>query len=851
MTLTALPAESQRENSHPDDPRHVSEWAEWLRAGLDPGWRAGEWDMSLLLFVGDPNNPRTSVGVCAVHRCGVIIPSLSGGYCTSCHSARTQSGLAKEDFDATHTRHFRRGNAARGSAACAVPSCARSAYSQGMCISHYRGWVKARRHPGIDKAEWMAAREPLPEPKPCIVLGCPRERTCGNGLCPTHQARWRRTRDETDPTRWGDTADAARWAERQLPYLAAHMFSLAPLSPIARLEMLSALQRRDARGQNLSPQAVRGSVARLSSLPSIALAGEAFPECRWSADSTAAMYEGTRALLKGLRWEISTAFDQFKGTDPTQRDIWDLRTVSQVIPSLKMGASPLRNASSLDFGEVRQKWLRDALMHWARTTNPTSHSLLRWHTACVVASRALESRPGGGHDSGVLRFSDVTAVVDGFKVAPNKKGEPYSPSYQNHLLVNFFELLEFGRREEILDDLSPRFVRHPGHHTIKPVDDNEDEIGKSIPELVIRQLDGHVHLLGAGFPYGDLPPEAVTAMFGTAYVILRDTGRRPAEVVGLDVDCLELDKDEHQLVWHNMKGRRLRRRLPILQQTADAIKTWREIRVRLDLPTNSIGHLFPAITNRYRHLDSGNLSRAVRSWADLIPTLESDELGSLGTPLPFDRSKIFPYAFRHTFCQRYADAGIPMHVLQALMDHRSANTTSSYYQVSKKMKREAVDTLRGLTVDRHGQPAPMSSAVSYEVRSVAVPWGNCIEPSNVKAGGKACPIRFQCAGCSSYRPDPSHLPSIEDQIRSLKENLELAHAMGTADYTIRGMEGEIADYQSVISTMKTKLESMPDEERREVHEASRILRRLRAGATAPSPAFLAMPLVRPTGKTAP
>jgi hypothetical protein len=80
------------------------------------------------------------------------------------------------------------------------------------------------------------------------------------------------------------------------------------------------------------------------------------------------------------------------------------------------------------------------------------------------------------------------------------------------------------------------------------------------------------------------------------------------------------------------------------------------------------------------------------------------------------------------------------------------------------------------------------------VRSVAVPWGNCVEPSDVKAGGTACPIRFQCSGCSSYRPDPSHLPAIEDQVRSLKANLELARAMGAADYTIRGMEGEIADY---------------------------------------------------------
>jgi integrase len=249
---------------------------------------------------------------------------------------------------------------------------------------------------------------------------------------------------------------------------------------------------------------------------------------------------------------------------------------------------------------VRQEWLRDALMHWARTANPVSQSLRRHHGACVIASRALDLRLEGGAAQGKLRFSDVTAVVEGFKGAVTKKGEPYSSSYQGHLLANFFDLLEFGRREGVLDALSPRFVRHPGHHTIKQVEENEEEIGKAIPELVVGQLDRHIHLLGKGFPYGELPPGAVNAMFTTAYVVLRDTGRRPHEVAGLDLGCLEFDQGEYQLVWHNMKGRR-RRRLPILQQTADAIKDWQEIRAGLDLPSNSANHLLPAITNRYRH----------------------------------------------------------------------------------------------------------------------------------------------------------------------------------------------------------------------------------------------------------
>ncbi|QIZ37230.1 site-specific integrase [Saccharopolyspora sp. ASAGF58] len=655
MTVAVLPAQSPRPDHGPDDTQVLNAWAEWLRDRLDPQWRPGEWDADLLLFVGDPSNPRTSVGVCSVAGCGVPIQVQLTGYCAPCRKAHVRSGMTREEFEAAHKREFRRGNVTRGSAICAVPVCDRSAQAQGLCVNHYRSWVKARNRPGIDKAAWMAALKPLADVQQCRVLACTRERTNTNGLCRTHHRKWRQWAGRADVGE-SDEVAVARWAEHQPPSLAVHMFSLAPLSPVAQLEMLYALQQRDAREQPLSPQAVRGSVARLSDVPSIALAGDSYPECRWSGRGSTGMGEGTRALLHGVRWEITSAFEQFQGVDPTQQRVWDLRTVSQVLPSLKKGVSPLRNRSSLDFGEVRQEWLREALMHWARTANPNSHSLRRWHIACVIASRALELRPDGGMDPGKLRFSDVTAVVEGFKRAVNQNGELYSSSFQGHLLANFFELLEFGRREGVLDGLSPRFVRHPGHHRIKEVEENEEEIGKAIPELVIRQLDGHVDLLGNGFPYGDLPPDAVNAMFRTAYVILRDTGRRPAEVAGLDVDCLEFDHGEYQLVWHNMKGRRRRRRLPIHQETADAVRDWQKIRVGLDLPSSSARHLLPAITNRYRHLDSGNLSRCIRSWVDSIPVLDSEKLGPEGTPLPFDRSKIFPYAFRHTFfiCSAFA-----------------------------------------------------------------------------------------------------------------------------------------------------------------------------------------------------
>ena len=118
---------------------------------------------------------------------------------------------------------------------------------------------------------------------------------------------------------------------------------------------------------------------------------------------------------------------------------------------------------------------------------------------------------------------------------------------------------------------------------------------------------------------------------------------------------------------------------------------------------------------------------------------------------------------------------------------------------------------------------------SYELRSVAVPFGNCIEPSNVKAGGKGCPIRFQCAGCGFYRPDPSYLPAIEEHINGLRADRETALALDAADFVTRNLADQADAFGQVAAAMRDRLTALPEDERVEVEQASAVLRKLRAG----------------------
>jgi hypothetical protein len=303
----------------------------------------------------------------------------------------------------------------------------------------------------------------------------------------------------------------------------------------------------------------------------------------------------------------------------------------------------------------------------------------------------------------------------------------------------------------------------------------------------------------------------------------------------LRTDCLEADGSEYVLIWDNHKSRRNKRRLEISRETAFAIQAWLEIRKSLEVSVRSRTFLFPAASSHAHDacIDSGTVAKMLRSWVDSLPTLITDAVDKDGRPLEFDRSRIFAYAFRHTYAQRHADAGTPLHTLRDLMDHKSADTTLGYFRVSLERRRKAVETMRLHVVDRSGQAAPTSSVTAYEARSVAVPFGNCTEPSNVKAGGGSCPIRFQCSGCGFYRPDPSFLPAVEDHIRALKADRETARAMQAAEFVIRNITDQIDSYQSVVVGIRIKLAAMPEDERRHLEEASAVLRKVRAAASLP------------------
>jgi integrase len=674
---------------------------------------------------------------------------------------------------------------------CRIPACVSAVeVTNGMCTS-CRGAMRAAALP---PDEWEATFVPgyrrLPAVDPASM-----------------------NRDEVPTWAWGTIGRLSR-----------NQFSLAGLQPVVQAEIIYGLQQRDLQHIILAPGVVRRMALLLS--PNMETLLE-LPE-----EFITALPAVLAGILRGIVLHVQRLDGGFRGTDFTQGDVWSPALIGLMsAPNRQYLAS----FGTVDFRAIRQVWLRDLVKQYARAIRPSASDLNRIVGCAALASQVLLKLPSGEHPE-QLGLAEMSAIVDGFRVSTGSNGRPHSQSHRIALLGHWRRTIEFCRQAGLMDHIPGTFSINPRFHRIVRRQIREDEIGRAIPEHLIAQLDASLGLLAAQSTYhqGGWVAENFGEMYVVIYKLLRDTGRRPNEVVSLRRTCLEWVNDKPTLIWDNHKLGRLGRRLPIHTETATTITTWLERRAALPPTPGAEEWMFPAPGARNRPRDGHirsqfYVSNMWRQWVDAIPELLDVGLTTDGQPRHIDRVKLTSYGLRHAYAQRHADNGTPVDVLRELMDHRSVETTMGYYTVSLARKRTAIETVSAFTVDRHGTPAPSADPTTYQRDSVSVPFGNCTEPSNVKAGGQLCPIRYQCAGCNFYRPDPSYLTAIESHITALGADRELATATDAATWVISNLQEQIGAFTAVAHAMRDALALLPPREQNEIEEAAAILRRDRAG----------------------
>ncbi len=330
-------------------------------------------------------------------------------------------------------------------------------------------------------------------------------------------------------------------------------------------------------------------------------------------------------------------------------------------------------------------------------------------------------------------------------------------------------------------------------------------------------------------------------------------GRRTAEVCELAWGCLDYDertdedgtvKSSPVLVHDMPKVGIVGCRLPVTEADAALIRSQQHRAARRypTTPTERLA-LFPA-PSRNPHGDKAvkpdRFANVMRVWVQALPRLDSPEHDADGGAIPFPRDRIRPYAFRHSFAQRHADAGTRVDVLKELMGHTAITSTQGYYRVTARRRRAAVDALAALQIDHRGRqvrPAVEtlleSEVLRDQVGEVAVAFGHCTEPSNVRAHGRACPFRFQCLGCSHFRTDPSYQPDLRNYLLALlKDRERLATAVPGLEEWARNdalpSEEEIEAVRRLMQRNDELVASLAPEERATVEEALRVMRTCRA-----------------------
>lgn len=799
---------------------------ERLTALMGRDWLAGEWDGERQLVLPRPGGALTRVLRCVVAGC----PSDQHGAGLLCHlhsrrfvgsgAADVEGWLAESEPGLVERRRC-------SDQRCAVTdaeggSCLRPAQGPWrLCHSHSSAFDR-RRARGLSFEAFLSRARPLPDlgacRAGCCYLGAAHR---DSGLCEIHYQAWRREGRPTGQAFVG-------WAARVRQPVNSRVLSLRGLPTLVGVELLYAIGCRAADQVSVVTGGMRPWVDQLRSCGVGSVT---------EFDLAALEDVGDAHHVRFARFSVDRVRLAYADAETERHhDVWDLRLFGQTGPRRQ-----------LDFTPIGQPWLREAAKAWASATvGRVGEETLRHRVASIaVLSAVLAAGPGGGQDPAALTRADVERFLarvhsPGFRPFGRPFGTRAKVAAVEECALMIREARDLGK----LAALGPTFAFRRGDARRKGIVEGP---GRALPAHVVDQLDTHLALLAA------VPGAAGAARIATlgalgdrggkvavlAYQLLKGTGRRAGEVASLHLDCLAVDEyGKDVLVYDNHKGARMGRRLPLADSDLVAAIRAQQAWVAARFPDTARERLWllprpHKNVDGTHHLSNHQILAWIRAWVNRIPRIDAGPLDEQGQPVPFDRKGIHPHAFRHTYAQTLADQGVAPSVLRDLMDHRSMSTTLGYYRVGETRKRAAMEALARHTIDNRGVARPVHGESSQVARLneqlswVAVPMGKCSEPTNVRAGGQACPIRYQCAGCSHFESDPSYLPELRAYADDLRREREAMLAAGVADWARDGVTRQLDVIVGHIRSHEELLASLPTDQATLIQDASATVRKAR------------------------
>ncbi|MGQ2913823.1 tyrosine-type recombinase/integrase [Microbacterium aurantiacum] len=795
-----------------------SGWRDFLAGMLNEEWVVGAWDAATGILTVDPFNELNDFRAC--RRPGCANPASRVDYCPPCQRRARHAGVSVEEYARTHPKvSLDARRTTRGFELCGISDeagvrCGRAMTTRGLCPTHYDLFAKRCKQSDAALTDhrleaFVADRvgKVVFPSVPCPIASCGRilSHSISSGLCDYHDSGLRAARRKQPALTVEDFMGSNVVLER-------HQLALGSLSEPLRTELLFVIQQYADRGVG------RVMISKLRPFINDVAADRHTDllECFRSHEHS--------VRLKGLRAVgillLEKAHRQFEGYDSLRGDLIFLQDLP--LRETQSARNPDLGGTPLDIRKLTQPWLADAFRTWLGATLEPRGAVRKCFDVCAEASQVMAARRSdAGTDPTRLSYEDMAAIIARFEQRWSAQGIKFTYSV-------WWELCRLARRFGVWDEIPESFAQNYAaqkRRTLRGKGDQKVESDRVTPAAVVAHLRSHTDQLDIGRP---------SDMYRCVLELLMETGRRPAEIATLRTDCLVQDRHGGWLLRYTAhKTGGATKELPVETPVVESIRRWERIRTERGIRSS---YLFPSGRRRLQDenippIGERYLGKILHKFAANLPQVPGPVTDADGHPVDFDLTTVQPYDFRRAYAQRHADNGTDPDVLRQLMDHVSLSTTMGYYQVSSKRRRKAVNTLAPLAHDRHGRQVGIANG-RMQLKITPVPYGDCAEPSNVAAGGTACQLRYQCAGCGFFRPNPSHIPEIEKEIMKLKSQLRIAEASDTAGYLLDAQRGLIADYEKVLTTMRERLEQLPQDQRREISTMSEVMRRARSAALA-------------------
>ena len=774
-------------------------------------WRAVElprlieavYDAGEELFRPAPEHSVFGYRLCPVAGCAAAIES-SPTLCNACQLRFARFAGTVEEFVAIPRVFTHDGRAEQLLCmVCRTPGHERPAVRRnGLCES----CDQARKAAGQTAEEYAADAVPRPSFGRC--LRCERWAARRRSrLCQSCHARWR----EQGSSVLAEFAASRLWGARE----ASREVDLSALPERARLEILYGVQELWLDGDYawVGTRRLQCLVDAIVHTGAGSLLEELALRRDWSRNLHRQLCGPVERLLADPERELSL-------------DVW------------RMGLlRPDGGRKVIDYRVITQPWLRGLVKQWnrERLVSLSVHTLRLSVQFAAALSVVLVLRVDRGEDPSALGRQDVVDFLTDL-LARERAGE-ISHARRGACISWLRTLLREAhvrglcRAPGPAAGLTDQFAFCVADSPRVAARDPEGEPERALPQVVIDRLLSADAIA--------LLHESAGETLACAVELQMRTGRRPQEITHAPLRCLEHEERVREdgklerlpvFVYRPEKRPKTRKELPIFAEERRLI-TSMQAATRERFPDADATRL-PLLPRHYANrsgrkpLAPPMLAVAVRKWISALAEL----IGPDGEP--FDRTKVFPYAFRHSYAQRLADEGASESELMDLMDHDSFETTRGYFRIRAERRRRAAELGAKALFDNEGRRLMRGLEQLAEAErkrmalgSLAVPYGACVEPANVASMGGACKFRHKCLGCKHFRTDLSHLPALETYERQLiaaRERLLAESAADELEHWARAAalpsQEEIERVRHLIGRIRETLGELPEAERAELQE---------------------------------